>query len=89
IGVNYAFLAGCGPLVAVCLGVVSGVGGGVYRVVLARGFPLFLRSVIFATACFVGGFVLASALVTFLLPLEFSAMMGLVVSLVFRLAGFR
>ena len=31
IGVNKAFLAGTGPLVAICMGVITGVGGGIIR----------------------------------------------------------
>ncbi len=61
IGVNKAFLAGSGPLVAVCMGVVTGVGGIVH----------------------------ATAHDTFHLPLENSAMMGMVVTLVIRLAAIR
>lgn len=44
IGVNKAFLAGSGPLVAVCMGVVTGVGGGIIRDVLAREIPMILRT---------------------------------------------
>ncbi len=55
IGVNKAFLAGSGPLVAVCMGVVTGVGGGIIRDVLARGILMILRTEIYATACIVGG----------------------------------
>lgn len=39
IGVNKAFLAETGPLVAVCMGVITGVGGGIIRDVLAREIP--------------------------------------------------
>ena len=78
IGVNKAFLAGSGPLVAVCMGVVTGVGGGIIRDVLAREIPMILRTEIYATAHD-----------TFHLPLENSAMMGMVVTLVIRLAAIR
>ena len=89
IGVNKAFLAGSGPLVAVCMGVVTGVGGGIIRDVLAREIPMILRTEIYATACIVGGIVHATAHDTFHLPLENSAMMGMVVTLVIRLAAIR
>lgn len=36
IGVNKAFIAGTGPLVAICMGVLTGVGGGIIRDILAR-----------------------------------------------------
>jgi hypothetical protein len=57
IGVNKAFIAHSGPLVAVCMGVVTGVGGGIIRDVLAREVPMILRTEIYATACIIGGIV--------------------------------
>lgn len=53
IGVNKAFLAETGPLVAVCMGVITGVGGGIIRDVLAREIPMILRTEIYATACII------------------------------------
>ena len=44
IGVNKAFIAHTGPLVAICMGVVTGVGGGIIRDVLAREVPMILRT---------------------------------------------
>jgi hypothetical protein len=69
--------------------VVTGVGGGIIRDVLAREIPMILRTEIYATACIVGGIVHATAHDTFHLPLENSAMMGMVVTLVIRLAAIR
>ncbi len=88
IGVNKAFLAHSGPLVAVCMGVVTG-GGGIIRDVLAREIPMILRTEIYATACIVGGIVHATAYYTFQVPLENAAMIGMVVTLVIRLAAIR
>ena len=68
---------------------VTGVGGGIIRDVLAREIPMILRTEIYATACIVGGIVHATAHDTFHLPLENSAMMGMVVTLVIRLAAIR
>ncbi len=51
IGVNKAFNAEAGPLIAVCMGVITGVGGGIIRDVLAREIPMILRTEIYATAC--------------------------------------
>ena len=89
IGVNKAFIAHSGPLVAVCMGVVTGVGGGIIRDVLAREIPMILRTEIYATACIVGGIVHATAYYTFQVPLENAAMIGMVVTLVIRLAAIR
>lgn len=55
IGVNKAFAAGASPLIAICMGVITGVGGGIIRDVLAREIPMILRTEIYATACIIGG----------------------------------
>ncbi|MGL5697840.1 MAG: TRIC cation channel family protein, partial [Kluyvera sp.] len=89
IGVNKAFIAHSGPLVAVCMGVVTGVGGGIIRDVLAREVPMILRTEIYATACIIGGIVHATAYYTFKIPLENASMMGMVVTLAIRLAAIR
>ena len=65
IGVNKAFNAEAGPLIAVCMGVITGVGGGIIRDVLAREIPMILRTEIYATACIIGGIVHATAYYTF------------------------
>lgn len=85
IGVNKAFIAGTGPLVAICMGVLTGVGGGIIRDILAREVPM----IIYATACIIGGIVHATAYYTFAVPLENAAMLGMVVTLVIRLAAIR
>lgn len=54
IGVNKAFIAGTGPLVAICMGVLTGVGGGIIRDILAREVLMILRTEIYATACIIG-----------------------------------
>ncbi len=89
IGVNKAFGAGSGPLVAVCMGVLTGVGGGIIRDVLAREIPMILRTEIYATACIAGGIVHATAWYSFHLPLDHAGMLGMVVTLSIRLAAIR
>ena len=78
-----------GLAVFVGMGVVTGVGGGIIRDVLAREIPMILRTEIYATACIVGGIVHATAYYTFQVPLENAAMIGMVVTLVIRLAAIR
>ena len=89
VGVNKAFNAEAGPLIAVCMGVITGVGGGIIRDVLAREIPMILRTEIYATACIIGGIVHATAYYTFSVPLETASMMGMVVTLLIRLAAIR
>ncbi|MBJ3813388.1 TRIC cation channel family protein [Shimwellia pseudoproteus] len=89
IGVNKSFLAATGPLIAVCMGVLTGVGGGIIRDVLAREVPMILRTEIYATACIVGGIVHAVAWDTFNVPLEQACMLGMACTLAIRLAAIR
>lgn len=89
IGVNKAFLANAVPVIAVCMGVLTGVGGGIIRDVLAREIPMILRTEIYATACILGGTVHAIAYHFFHLPLDKASMLGMLVTLLIRLAAIR
>jgi len=86
IGVNKALAAGTSPLVAVCMGVIIGVGGGIIRDVLAREIPMILRTEVYATACIVGGIVHTTAFYTFGMPLQQAMMLGMAITLGIRLA---
>ncbi|ERL51692.1 trimeric intracellular cation channel family protein [Halomonas huangheensis] len=57
IGANKALLLGFSGVVAVLMGLFTGVAGGMIRDVLARRVPLVLRSEIYATAAIAGGIV--------------------------------
>lgn len=87
--VNKAFAADASPLVAICMGVITGVGGGIIRDVLAREIPMILRTEIYATACIIGGIVHATAFYTFNMPLQQAMMLGMVITLGIRLAAIR
>ncbi|NDJ58852.1 TRIC cation channel family protein [Enterobacteriaceae bacterium 4M9] len=89
IGVNKAILADTGPMIAVCMGVLTGVGGGIIRDVLAREIPMILRTEIYATACIIGGLVHVIAFQLFHQPLEKASMIGMAVTLLIRLAAIR
>ena len=89
IGVNKAFAGGTGPLVAVCMGVITGVGGGILRDVLAREIPMILRTEIYATACIAGGIVHTTAFHTFQVGAQHASIMGMAVTLIIRLAAIR
>lgn len=89
IGVNKAFASGTGPLVAVCMGVITGVGGGMLRDVLAREIPMILRTEVYATACIIGGIVHVTALHTFLLDARHASVLGMMITLIIRLAAIR
>ncbi|MEM6513285.1 MAG: trimeric intracellular cation channel family protein [Pseudomonadota bacterium] len=61
LGTEISLAAGTGPIVAVMLGVITGVAGGMVRDVICNEIPLVLTGDIYATAAFVAGtaFVLA------------------------------
>ena len=55
IGAKKALLFGTSDMVAVVMGVITGVAGGLIRDVLAREIPMVLQKEIYATACIFGG----------------------------------
>jgi uncharacterized membrane protein YeiH len=71
------------------MGVITGVGGGIIRDVLAREIPMILRTEIYATACIIGGIAHATAFYTFNMPLQQAMMLGMVITLAIRLAAIR
>lgn len=89
IGVNKAFACNTGVLVAICMGVLTGVGGGIIRDVLAREIPLILRTEVYATACIAGGFVHAISYYYWSIPLEKAMLLGMAITLTIRLAAIR
>ena len=89
IGAQKALNFGTPGLIAVIMGTMTGVAGGMIRDVLAREVPMVLQKEIYATACIIGGIVHATAYYTFAVPLENAAMLGMVVTLVIRLAAIR
>lgn len=54
-GLNKTLLLGVSPLVAIMMGVVSAVFGGVIRDLLTNQVPLIFRQEFYASACFAGG----------------------------------
>jgi len=89
IGVNKAFASGTGPLIAICMGVLTGVGGGIIRDILAREIPMILRTEVYATACIIGGNLHAISYYYFNLPIDIAMFLGMVTTLAIRLAAIR
>ena len=56
LGLQKTLTLGLSPHVAVLMGIVSAVFGGVMRDVLSNEIPLIFRKEIYATACLLGGF---------------------------------
>jgi uncharacterized membrane protein YeiH len=59
LGMEKALNAGVGWFFAVLMGVVSAVLGGVFRDTFNNDVPLILRKEVYATACFIGAFILS------------------------------
>ena len=55
LGIEKTLLYGLTPVIAIMMGTVSAVFGGVVRDTLANEVPLIFRSEIYATACLLGG----------------------------------
>ena len=87
IGVNKAFNAEAGPLIAVCMGVITGVGGGSFVMSGPRNPHDFtyrnLRNCLYYRR-----YCPRTAYYTFSVPLETASMMGMVVTLLIRLGGY-
>jgi uncharacterized membrane protein YeiH len=60
-GTTIALAAGLGPVPAVLLGMLTGIGGGVLRDILAAEVPLVLRSEIYAVASLLGAIIITLA----------------------------
>lgn len=79
IGAQKALNQGTSGMVAVVMGVITGVAGGMIRDVLAREVPLVLQKEIYASACIVGGILYTGSLTLGLgaLPAMLISMTGL------------
>lgn len=81
IGAKKALLFGTSGMVAVVMGVITGVAGGLIRDVLAREIPMVLQKEIYATACIFGG-----VLYTVSLSLELAHIPAMLISMLGVLA---
>ena len=89
IGVNKAFNAEAGPLIAVCMGVITGVGGGIIRDVLGSRKPHDFTYRNLRNCLYYRTVLSRYGLLHFSVPLETASMMGMVVTLLIRLAAIR
>ncbi len=86
IGAQKALRFGADPVIAVMMGTMTGVMGGMIRDILCREVPLVLRTEIYATACIVGGVIYTGALALDL-ALVPAALLAMVGTLALRLVG--
>ncbi|WP_199610445.1 trimeric intracellular cation channel family protein [Flocculibacter collagenilyticus] len=87
-GTQKALSLGVTPFIAVVMGTITGVFGGVIRDVLAREVPLVLRGDLYATTCIAGGIVYTQCIAFDTgFPIAMSA--GMTVTLLLRFAAIR
>lgn len=85
IGIEKSLSLGLPTWAAVCLGVVTGAGGGVLRDILINEVPLIFRKEIYATCCLAGGLVYIFCLQYLGWRPEGSAVLSCVVAITIRL----
>ncbi len=88
LGAAKALEAGTGPLIAMLMGVMTGVVGGLIRDLLAGEVPLILRRDLYATAA-VAGAGLFALLTTLGISLAVAVWAGMLTALALRLAAIR
>lgn len=89
IGVNKALDQDVNAIIAICMGVITGVGGGMIRDTLAREIPMILRREVYATACIAGGAVHALSFLYLGMPQYHAMLLGIAVTLTIRLTAIR
>lgn len=88
VGAQVALAHQTAPLIAVMMGMMTGVAGGMIRDLLTGEIPLILRQEIYATASLAGGTVFV--LSTHYLPIgPWNAVLGIGITFVLRLAAIR
>lgn len=88
IGMQKALNYGTGVFIAIVMGTMTGVFGGLIRDVICREIPLVLKSELYATTCVFGGIVYALAQGTGM-PLHYTMLAAMVATLLLRLAAIR
>ena len=88
IGTDKALNYGTSGMVAVVMGVITGVAGGMIRDVLAREIPMVLQREIYATACILGGILYTGSLALGITPL-LATLFGMLGTFILRVAAIR
>lgn len=88
IGTDKALSYGSSGMVAVVMGVITGVAGGMIRDVLAREVPMVLQREIYATACILGGMLYTGSLALGINPLV-ATLLGMSGTFILRVAAIR
>jgi uncharacterized membrane protein YeiH len=84
IGTQKAIAHGIHPLMAALLGMISGIGGGISRDILAGEIPFVLRSDLYALAALAGGAIVSAAYVVGI-PSIYSMVLGAAICIFLRI----
>jgi uncharacterized membrane protein YeiH len=87
-GLQKALAFGASPLVAIALGTMTGVFGGLLRDVICREIPLVLKGELYATACILGGAIYLLSL-EFIKDSEIAMLLALLSTLLIRLGAMK
>ncbi|WP_158972701.1 trimeric intracellular cation channel family protein [Paraglaciecola sp. L3A3] len=87
-GCHKALTYGASPLIAIVLGTMTGVFGGLIRDVICREIPLVLRGELYATTCILGGIAYMLS-IYFELNTQICMIAGFVVTLTVRLSAMK
>lgn len=88
VGIEKALDIGAAPVIAIAMGTITGVFGGMLRDVIAREVPLVMEGELYALACIVGGIVYTSCH-TAGLPSWHCAIAAMITTLIIRLMAMR
>lgn len=89
IGAEKALLFGIGPVWAMLLGMITGVGGGMVRDILLAHVPQVLRTEIYATASLAGAAIAVGGKIWPVMPASWSTILGAVVCITLRCLAIR
>lgn len=88
LGLQKALTLGLHPAIAVMMGMISAVFGGVTRDIICNEIPLIFRKEIYALACLFGGIVFV-ILLEFLVPIKVSIVVTIAVIIILRTLSVR
>ena len=88
IGAEKALLLGHSGMIAVVMGLITGVGGGIIRDLLCRQVPMVLRTEIYATASIIGGICYTLSLLSGMDSMT-SMFLAMLSTLIIRLSAIR
>ncbi len=88
LGLQKALTLGLHPAIAVMMGMISAVFGGVTRDIICNEIPLIFRKEIYALACLFGGIVFV-ILLEFLVPIKVSIVVTIAVIIILRTLAVR